>query len=578
MAFDACIMRAVISEIRNGFSNAKIEKVLQPQNDEIDLVIHANRTSKRLIFNVGPNAPRLQLSDAVKENPKVPPMFCMLLRKRLGGARLTSVRQEGFDRIARFTFTGYDDMGYPTDLSLICEIMGKYANLILTDGEDKIIAALKTIDFSASTVRQVLPGLRYTLPTPQNKMSPLVKDRAFFFEKLAEFPSEKTVERFITETWCGIATQVAHELCHRATGRIDARVGEVSADALCAVFEAWQGLLLSESYTPSIVFDLNGKPKDYCYMPLTYLGDAVTYATYADFGALFDLYFAERDRLEQIHRRAHDLLQLLANAEGRTQKKLALQRQALADSERAEIYKRSGDLITENLYRLKRGMREFVAIDYYDDACPEVVVQLDPMKTPSQNAQRMYKLYNKCKTAKEVLTRCIAEWEAELLYLDSVRDFLLRAECEQDMIDLRDELFRSGYASKMKGYRPQKTAALKPIELRTSGGYRLLVGRNNIQNDHLTFKVASKGDLWFHVKDMPGSHVILMCDGEEPSEADYTEAAAIAAGHSKATAAPVAVDYTRVKNIRKPAGAKPGYVIYKTNFTAFVEPAKKLPL
>jgi predicted ribosome quality control (RQC) complex YloA/Tae2 family protein len=213
-------------------------------------------------------------------------------------------------------------------------------------------------------------------------------------------------------------------------------------------------------------------------------------------------------------------------------------------------------------------------VDYYDESCPEVEIKLDSRLDPSRNAQRFYKMYNKCKNAKKILSEQIEIWERELLYLESVRAFLDRAESEQDLIDLRDELYRSGYAAKMRGYKPQKQTKLRPIKYQTTGGYPLLVGRNNLQNDELTFKIAEKGDLWFHVKDLPGSHVIMVCDGEEPSEADYTEAAALAAYHSKATGDLVAVDYTRVKNIKKPQGAKPGYVIYKTNFTAYVRPKK----
>ena len=219
-------------------------------------------------------------------------------------------------------------------------------------------------------------------------------------------------------------------------------------------------------------------------------------------------------------------------------------------------------------------MESFEAIDYYDEACPTVNIPLDTRLDPSKNAQRMYKQYTKCKTAKTVLTEQIATWERELLYLESVRAFLDRAECEQDLVDIRDELYRSGYAQRMKGYKPTRQQKLRPMHFKTSGGYEVLVGRNNIQNDELTFRVAEKDDIWFHTKDIPGSHVIMLAAGEEPSEADYTEAASLAAYYSKATGDICAVDYTRVKNIKKPQGAKPGFVIYKTNYTAFVRPSR----
>ena len=572
MAFDACMMRAMLSEFTSQFPEAKIEKVLQPQNDEIDLVIHHGRTSRRLVLNVGPNAPRLQLSDIAKENPLKAPMFCMLLRKYFLGARIVGVEQLGFDRIAVFNVSCYDEMGFPVEKKIICEIMGKYANLIITDAEYKILAAMKIIDFAASTVRQVLPGMKYQIPAKPDKLSPLEINRELFFEKLSVFPAERTVEKFITSTYSGIATQIAHELCSRATGSCDVPLVNVDSDKLWQVFSEWQMLLISGQYTPTVVLDESGKPIDYSYMDITYLGGGVTVKHYDTLAELFDAYFAEKDRLEKIHQRGRDLVTLLNNAVARTERKLAIQRESLLDSERGEIYRRQGDLIIANIYMLKKGMTSFEAVDYYDEECPTVTVELDSRLSPADNAQRYFKLYNKAKVAKEVLTQQIAIWERELVYLESVKAFLSNAETEDDLAEIRDELYRSGYSSKMKGYKPPKQIKARPMRFVTSGGYELLVGRNNVQNDYLTFKVAEKADIWFHTKDIPGSHVIMVTGGEEPSEKDYTEAAAVAAYYSKATQDLVAVDYTAVKNIRKPQGAKPGFVIYKTNYTAYVKP------
>ena len=572
MAFDACMMRAILSEFSHQFPEAKIEKVLQPRNDEIDMVIHHGRSSRRLVFNVGPNAPRLQLSDKQKENPLKAPMFCMLLRKYFIGARITGVSQPGFDRIAFFTVSCYDEMGFAAEKKIVCEIMGKYANLIVLDGDDKILAALKIIDFASSSVRQVLPGLKYQVPAMANKLLPLEINEQLFYEKLSQFDRERTGEKFITSTYSGIATQIARELVYRASGHTDTPLCNIDPERFYSVFSEWQSLLINENYKPTVVFDEKGKPIDYSYMDITYLGDSVNKRHYDSLSLMLDCYFEEKDRLEHIHQRAHDITTLLNNAEARTERKLGIQKQALLDAEKGEEYKKNADLITANLYRLQRGMESFTTVDYYDENCPEIEIKLDPRLHPSQNAQRMYKLYNKCKTAKTVLAEQIVIWERELKYLESVRQFLSRAECEQDVIEIRDELYRSGYAAKLKGYQPPKKLSSTPHRFVTSGGYELLVGRNNIQNDNLTFKIAKKGDLWFHTKDIPGSHVIMLCDGEEPSEQDYTEAASLAARYSKATADLVAVDYTRVKNIKKPGGSKPGFVTYKTNYTAFVRP------
>ncbi len=572
MAFDACMMRAVLHEFEENFDGARIEKVVMPQNDEVNLLLHAGRRNGRLVFNVGPNAPRMQLTQIARENPQVPPMFCMFLRKKLTGGRIVRAYQLNFDRIACFEIAAGDEMGFTQTYILVCEIMGKYANLILLDKESKILSALKMIDFSASTVRQILPGLLYSTPDMQGKISPLDVDRNAFMRAVSTFAPERTVEKMITTVYAGIATQMAHQLCFLATGAIDVPLCRADHSKLADVFFTWQAALRDHQYLPTLLYDAADKPKEYAYMPLTYLGEQMRSETFSTIGGLLDAFFSEKDRIERVHNRAHDLLQLLSHAKVRTKKKLALQKEALADSERAEDYKRNGDLITANLYRLKRGMTSFTAVDYFDEATPERTLSLDGRLSPAQNAQRMYKLYNKCKTAKQVLTKCIAEWEQELTYLDSVGDFLSRASCEQDLKDIREELYRAGYASKMKDYRPEKNSKQKPLEAKTPGGYTLLIGRNNMQNDLITFKMADKGDLWFHVKDMPGSHVVLRCGGEEPSEEDYTEAAAIAAGHSQATADLVAVDYTRVRHVKKPSGAKPGFVIYHTNYTAYVRP------
>ncbi|MBQ4071472.1 MAG: NFACT family protein [Clostridia bacterium] len=574
MAFDAFMMRACLNELASAGDVAKIEKVYQPQNDEIDLGIRLGGKTRRLVFNVGPNAPRLQLSDIAKENPEKAPMLCMLLRKHITGGRIVSISQPDLDRIADLTVSAYDEMGFPTEKHLIAEIMGKYANLILTDKDYKIITAMKLVDFAASTVRQILPGLRYTLPEQKPRLSPLDIDRAQFDRALAEFGTERTVEKFITSSWSGIATQIAHELCYRATGGIDTPVREADIERLYSVFSEWQRLLISHSYTPTVATDSSGKPIDYSYMNITYLEGAAEISHFDSISALLDAYFAEKDRVERIRQRAHDLITLLNNATARTERKLALQREALLESENGELYKRRADLITANIYRIKRGDSTLVCLDYYDESCPEVTIELDTRLSPSQNAQRLYKLYNKSKTAKAVLTEQIAIWEKELVYLESVRSFLDKAECEDDLAEIREELYRSGYSSRLTGYRPSKKFKMKPMQLKTSGGFTLLVGRNNIQNEYVTFKLARGEDIWFHVKDMPGSHVVLVTEGTEPGEEDYTEAAQIAAYYSKATAAPVAVDYTRIKYVKKVSGAKPGFVIYKTNYTAYVTPRK----
>ncbi len=566
MAFDAGMLYAVLREISDTCLGARVEKVHQPIKEEVVLILRG----KRLSINIGSVCPRISVTRISGDNPAVPPMFCMLLRKHLGGAVLTAIEMCGFDRVCRLSFSGYDEMGYTAVRRLYAELMGKYSNLILTDGEDKIISAAKIIDFSDSEVRQLMPNLIYRLPPVPPKREPLEEDEADFLTAFRAYPPERAAARFITDTFGGTATVVARELVYRVTGTVDAPCSSVDPLALWQCFSSWFADLREGRLVPTIVRGADGMPLAYGYLPLLQFEARGSLEAVETLGALFDRYFGERDRMERIRARGSDLLRLVTHTVAKLQKKLVLQREELAGSARGEEYRRMGDLITASIYRLKRGAESFAAVDYSTDPPSEITVALDARMTPAANAQRYYKLYAKAKKAAAVLTEQIAITERELAYMESVAVFLERAETEQDLNEIRDELAGAGYAPRLRAIGKTKPVKARPLEFTTSSGYRVLCGRNNLQNELLTFRVAQKGDLWFHAKDVPGSHVILLCDGEEPSEADYTEAAEIAARHSSATGDLVAVDYTRVKNVKKPPGAKPGYVIYKTNYTAYV--------
>lgn len=572
MAYDAGMLSAVLSEVRHLCLSGRVEKVHQPSGDEIDLLIRADKGSHRLCIQVGSNAPRLSLSRVGKENPAAAPMFCMLMRKHLNGARLIAVEQSGFERVAELRFLSRDEMGFEVERILMAEIMGKYSNLMLLDGQRKIIGALKQVDFSTSRLRQVLPGMIYELPPKQDKADPFTIDEAAFCRLVEESSGDMKIAQFLTSRFLGLSSLTARELAFRMAGDIDATLSSTDAARAYEVFSCWFADLKNEVFVPTLLTDRDGNPKEYTFFEVTHdTGYGKT--VFASFAELLDAYYVERERAERIRARAADLFHLLTNAENRLMRKLELQRGELADAEKGEEYRRMGDLITANLYRLKRGEESFLAVDYTLDPPSEVQVTLDTRLSPSANAQRFYKKYTKAKHAQEYLAREISTAEEELVYLEGVRVFLERAETESDLQELRDELYRAGYASRMKSYSPQKESKLTPMSFKTSSGYTLLCGRNNLQNDRLTFKVASKGDLWFHAKGVPGSHVILLCDGEEPSEEDYTEAAELAAYYSRAAnGSLVPVDYTRVKQVKKPAGAKPGYVIYHTNYTAYVQP------
>lgn len=571
MAYDAGMLSAVLSEVRGACLAGRVEKVYQPSGDEIDLLIRSEKGSRRLCIQVGSNAPRLSLTSAAKENPAAAPMFCMLMRKHLNGARLTRVGQAGFERVAELCFLSRDEMGFEVERILMAEIMGKYSNLMLLDGNRKIIGALKQVDFTTSRLRQVLPGMIYELPPKQEKADPFSVDEETFSRLLGEASEEMMLTQFLTSRFLGLASVTAREIAFRMTGHTDASLWGLDRVQAFAVFRAFFDDLKNESFVPTLLSDHEGTPKEYTFFAVTH-ETGYEKKICASFEELLDCYYVERERVERIRARAADLFHLLTNAENRLLRKLEAQRGELAEAERGEEFRRMGDLITANLYRLKWGDKSFVATDYTVDPPSEVVLTLDTRLSPSANAQRFYKKYTKAKHAVEYLTREILSAEEELVYLDGVRTFLERAESESDLQEIRDELYRAGYASRMKAYAPQKESKLTPMTFKTVSGYTLLCGRNNLQNDRLTFKVASKGDLWFHAKGVPGSHVILLCDGEEPSEEDYTQAAELAAYYSKAAKGTlVPVDYTRVKQVKKPTGAKPGYVIYHTNYTAYVQ-------
>ena len=577
MAFDAGMLACTLAEIRNTALGARIEKVFQPARDEIVLQMRSTAGGKRLLINAGSNNPRIGFTETPRENPAAPPMFCMLLRKHLQGSKLAEVKQAGFERVAVLTFETRDEMGFSAVRKLCCEIMGKYSNLIFTDGNDKILSALTPVDFSTSSRRQVLPGMTYELPPVQDKTDPTATDEAKFDELLGAAPSDRPADKWITSTFLGVSAAVAREIVYRTAGKTDAAIGACGKNALRERFFEITKIIREERFAPCLVTD-GGKPVEYAFLPLTQYAGYETHP-FESAGALLDAYFGTRDREQNVRQRAADILRLLTAADARIRKKLTLQKAELAECDKGNDCKKQADLITANLHLIARGQSRAELTDYADcrpdGTFGTCVVELDTRLSPAANAQRLYKKYNKSKTARVELTKQIALGEAELAYLDTVFDSLTHAETSADLAEVREELHRSGYASRMKRYvAPKKQPAPTVAEFLTSGGYRVFCGKNNVQNEYITHRLAGKNDYWFHVKNLPGSHTVLLTNGSEPSERDFTEAAEIAACFSKgADGQNVEVDYTLVKNVRKPAGAKPGFVIYHTNWSCVVTPS-----
>lgn len=582
MAFDAGMLACCIHEISSLSLGARVEKVFQPEKDEIVLQMRSQEGGKRLLINAGSAAPRICFTEMQKENPAVPPMLCMLLRKHLQGARLTGVRQAGFERVAILSFETRDEMGFACQRLLIAEIMGKYSNLIFTDGDERILSVLYPVDFSTSSRRQLLPGMRYELPPSQNKRDPLAETAEGFRTLVTEADPTLPADRFLLSNYCGISAAVARELAFRAGGATDAPLG-ACAGALETCFLAVMEDIRCGRFSPCMI-SREESPVEYAFLKLSQYGMDLSCTPFERPGALLDAFFGARDRERHIRQRAQDVLHILTTADARIRKKLELQRAELAECAHGAEWKREADLITANLHTIPQGAVRAELTDYSDwhedGQFGTVTVQLDPRLSPAANAQRLYKRYNKSKHAKEELTRQLALGEAELGYLDSVFDALTHAETAIDLNEIREELYRSGYASKMKQYRSvlaKKRTAPEILWFRTSGDFRVACGKNNLQNEYVTHTLAGKTDYWFHVKGMAGSHAVLLCEGREPDVQDFTEAAEIAAFYSKGVkdasgGRNVEVDYTLAKNVKKPAGAKPGFVIYHTNWSCVVTP------
>ena len=577
MAFDAGMLACMVREIRTIALGGRIEKVMQPERDEIILQLRSTEGGKRLLINAG-TGPRISFTDLTRENPAQAPMFCMLLRKHLTGARLADIRQEGFERVVTLEFDTRDEMGFACTRRIVAEIMGKYSNLIFTDGEGKIISALKTVDFSTSAQRQVLPGMRYELPPAQDKDNPLEVDFARFAELYAAESPDKPLDKFILSRFCGISATVAREMAVLATRHTDTPLRYATPEEAWRGFDAVMSRVREGNYAPTMVYD-GQNAVEYAFCPLTQYAPPVETRPYDSASGMLDAYFETRDKESRIRQRAADVLRLLTNAESRIKKKLDIQRGELADCEKADIHKKYGDMITANLWQLSRGMKQAEITDYevWDEEWEEygtVIIDLDERLTPSANAQKYYKKYAKARNAKVELAKQIELGEAELAYIYTVFDALTRAETANDLAEIRDELYRSGYASRMKGYAaPKKQPAPTVAKFKTTNGYLVLCGKNNLQNEHITHKLADRNDYWFHAKGVPGSHVVMVTNGEEPDAQDFTDAACIAAHYSKAAGgAQIPVDYLLVRHVRKVPGAKPGFVTYHTNWTAYVTP------
>ena len=579
MALDGAFLHTIKAQIESEAMGSRIDKIYQPSREEIVLVLRSRGWVGKLLLSAGADSPRIHFTQSEMENPKVPPMFCMLLRKHLSGGKLISVRQLGLDRVLYLDFETTNELGDVVTITVAVEIMGRHSNVIVVGPDGKILDAVKRIDRDMSGVRPILPGMTYTLPPQQEKLNLLIAQRDEIKESILNAKG-LDIAKSIAAAFEGFSSVLAREAAFSATR------GQ-QADKTKLTDDQWDRLLfylgrlrenLSENrnvYT--VIYDQSGKPKDFSFVEIKQYAALMQSRVFETPSTLLDSFYSERVRIERMKQRSNDLLKMLLNTTERISRKLAAQREELqqcGDREQLKVY---GDLISANLYNMQKGQQSVRLLNFYHDN-EEIQIELDPALTPAQNAQKYYKEYHKAATAEKMLTSLIEQGEQELLYIDSVFDAVSRTAGESELLEIRQELSEQGY---IKNYK-NKNKMLKsqpPLKYRSSDGYLIYCGRNNKQNDRLTLRDARKDDIWMHTQGFAGSHVIIVTDGEtldELPDRTVEEAAMIAAYNSKARdAALVPVDYTQVRNVKKPNGAKPGMVIFDHYFTLYVTPEEE---
>lgn len=560
MAFDGIMMTMVKRELTAALSGSRVNQIYQPARDELVFSLRTLEGTKKLLVRLS-DSPRIHLSSCSIENPPVPPMMCMLLRKRLGGARLSDITQPKNERVLCLRFEALSEIGDREELKLYIEIMGRYSNAVLVDDQDRVIDSVRRVEFSDVEERVLLPKLPYELPPMQDKLCVEECEPEEICRRIEELGGD---DKAVLSAVQGVSPIIARELCYRAQS--DGMLSRISA--LKKAVEEGRG-------EPTLVYKADGSPMDFSFMDIKQYGSSLKTRRFDTFGELLDAFFSDRDRIARMRAKSADLNRLLSNAVDRLSRKINHQKADLKKCADREQLRIRGDLIQANLYRIPRGASSVTVENYYDEDNAPVTIQLNPAVSPAMNAQRFYKEYNKAKTREIMLTEQISKAVEELAYLESVRDMLSRCETEAELSAIREELREQGYIKSPRGSK-RRDKPLPPLEYTSSDGFRILVGRNNVQNDNLTLRTAAKTDLWLHTKNIPGSHVIIVTQGREATDTAVLEAAAIAAAHSKAGgSAQVPVDYTLVKNVSKPSGAKPGKVIYVNYKTVFVTPREK---
>ncbi len=566
MAFDAFVLSAVLSEIREKAVGGRIEKIHQPGRDSVILLLKCQQGRQKLLFAMNPTAPRLHLTAANPENPAEPPMFCMLLRKHLSGARLADIAQLPMERCALFTFDCIDELGDPIQKKLVAELMGRTCNLYLLGADGRIIDCLRRVGLDETAKRPALPGMYYQLPEPIEKQNPVnfTDFAAVLTAKGADVLSDR-----LMDTFGGLSPLVCREAALFAAGEVDARVDGMD---IAAVSEKL-ALFFREHLTypaPYLYCAPDGTPKQFAFCPIRQYGGCTRAES---FGVLLDGFYTVRDRKDAMRQKSQSVRKTVQNLCQRLTKKLALQEKECAEATGRERLRQLGDILTANLHRIQKGQTKVTVQDFYDENMAEIQVPLSPVLSPQQNAAKFYKDYARMKTAEKELTKQLELGRQELQYLQSVLEELNRADTDGELEEIRQELQVGGYLKADSGKRRMKPVKIAPMRFESTDGYPIYVGRNNRQNDELTFQLARKDDIWLHASKVHGSHVIISCGGVTPPDDTVTQAAQLAAYYAETVGGQnVPVDVVPVKLVKKTPDRKPGMVIYHSHRTVIVNP------
>ena len=573
MAFDGVVIANVVHDMNRLLTGGRIYKIYQPEPDELLLVIKNQRENHRLLISAGASLPLIYFTSSNKANPLTAPNFCMLLRKHISNGRILKVDQPGMERIVEMTIEHLNELGDICRKKLIIEIMGKHSNIIFVDESGIIIDSIKHISAQISSVREVLPGRNYQTPPGQGKISLLTLTADWMNQVLLKKAS--SVQKAIYGSLSGISPLLANELCYRAGIDGNAAVASLSENDQASLYGELvrlKTLIESGDFHPNIVYQ-GKEPREFASVELSMFPDLEA-RSFPNISMVLETFYAERELVTRVRQRSSDLRRVVQNALERTAKKYDLQLKQLKDTEKRDKYKVYGELLHTYGYDIKPGQKSLKCINYYDNQ--ELTIPLDPTLDPMANAKKYFDRYGKLKRTYEALTSLTEETHAQLLHLESISNSLEIARDENDLTVIREELMEYGYLkSHHKGKKGKKIAGKsKPFHYISSDGFHMYVGRNNYQNEELTFRLANGKDMWFHAKQMAGSHVIVKLEtASELPDRTYEEAARLAAFYSKGRKAPkVDVDYTERRNLRKPPHAKPGFVIYHTNYSMTIEP------